>query len=141
MMTPTSTNEWIYNGQPVDNPPSNCYGFVYLIENTLDGRRYIGKKFFWAIKQKQVNKKKKRYKAESDWKTYWSSSDDLKADVDRLGPANFTRTILYMCPSKGMCNYLEAKEQFTRGVLEQPELWYNSWIQVKVHKAHVKPLE
>lgn len=128
---------WLYNGEPFLDI-GDYYGFVYLIENKIDGRKYIGKKFFWSSKRKQVNKVRKRYKVESDWKDYWSSSDELKADVEKLGAENFTRTILHLCPNKGLCNYLEAKEQFLNSVLEHPESWYNAWIQVKVMRSHVK---
>ena len=130
-------NDWLYRGEPFHNP-GEYYGFVYLIENKIDGRKYIGKKFFWSIKRKQVNKVRKRYKAESDWKTYWSSSDELQADVQRFGKENFTREIIHLCKNKGTTNYLEAKEQFTRSVLENKELWYNTWISVKVNRSHVK---
>jgi hypothetical protein len=111
---------------------------VYIITNKTDGRKYIGKKFFWSTKRKQVNKVRKRYKVESDWKTYWSSSDELQADVERLGKENFTREIIHLCKNKGTANYLEAKEQFTRSVLENKDLWYNTWISVKVNRSHIK---
>lgn len=130
-------SEWLYNGEPFLEP-GEYYGFVYIITNKIDGRKYIGKKFFWATKRKQVNKVRKRYKAESDWKTYWSSSDELQADVERHGKENFIREIIHLCKNKGTTNYLEAKEQFTRSVLENKELWYNSWISVKVNRSHVK---
>ena len=129
--------DWLYNGEPYYEP-GEYYGFVYEIENLLSGRKYIGKKFFWSIKRKQVNKKRKSYKVESDWKEYWSSSDELKTDVDTLGRENFKRTIIHLCLNKGTANYLEAKEQFTRAVLENKELWYNSWISVKVMRSHVR---
>jgi hypothetical protein len=131
--------DWLYNGEPYYEP-GEYYGFVYEIENLLSGRKYIGKKFFWSIKRKQVNKKRKSYKVESDWKEYWSSSDELKTDVETLGRENFKRTIIHLCLNKGTANYLEAKEQFTRSVLENKELWYNSWISVKVMRSHVKLL-
>ena len=129
--------DWLYNGEPYYEP-GEYYGFVYEIENLLSGRKYIGKKFFWSIKRKQVNKKRKSYKVESDWKEYWSSSDELKRDVETLGRENFKRTIIHLCLNKGTANYLEAKEQFTRSVLENKELWYNSWISVKVMRSHVR---
>ena len=82
----------------------------------------------------------KSYKVESDWKTYWSSSDELKTDIANIGEHNFKRTIIHLCPSKGVTNYLEAKEQMLHAVLEDSNAWYNSWIQCKVNKSHLRPL-
>lgn len=130
-------SDWIYNGEVFLEPGDN-YGFVYIITNKIDNRQYIGKKFFWSIRRKQVKKVRRRVTTESDWKTYWSSSDELQADVQRLGVENFTREIIHLCPNKGTANYLEAKEQFTRSVLENKNLWYNSWISVKVMRSHVR---
>lgn len=128
---------WIYNNEPYLDP-GEYYGFVYVITNLLSGKQYIGKKFFWTTKRKQVNKVRKRIKVESDWKEYWSSSDEVKADVEQFGPENFKREIIYLCKNKGTVNYLEAKEQFTRSVLENRDKWYNSWIMVKVSRSHIK---
>lgn len=130
-------SDWLYRGEPFLNP-GEYYGFVYVITNLLSNKQYIGKKFFWSTKRRQVNKVRKRYKVESDWKEYWSSSDDLKEDVRALGAENFKREIIHLCNNKGTTNYLEAKEQFQRQVLENKDLWYNSWIQCKVHRSHVK---
>jgi len=47
------------------------------------------------------------------------------------------REILHLCQSKGECGYLEAKEQFIRGVMETDD-YYNSWIMVRVRKSHIK---
>ena len=131
---------WFYNNEPFLDPGEN-YGFVYIITNLTDGRKYIGKKFFWTSKRKQVNKVRKRYKAESDWQEYWSSSDELKADIEKLGKDNFKREIIHLCKTKGVTNYLEAKEQFERAVLENKDLWYNSWIMVKVSRTHLNKLK
>lgn len=134
--------EWLFEDKiynPQDLDPKKIYGFVYLIENLLTGQKYIGKKFFWSMKTRQVNKKKKRYKAESDWKDYYGSNEQLKEDVEKLGSENFKRTILYLCKTKAECAYLELKEQILRDAILRED-YYNSWIQVKVRKAHLKSL-
>lgn len=113
------------------------YGFVYQIVNLTNGRKYIGKKFFYSSKTKQVKGKKKKYKAPSDWQTYYGSSAELAKDVLSLGNENFTREIIHLCHSKGECGYLEAKEQFVRGVMESED-YYNTWIMVRVRKSHIK---
>ena len=129
---------WQYDGKDfTEDLIGNNYGFVYQIKNLTNGRKYIGKKFFYSSKTKQVKGKKKRYKALSDWQTYYGSSAELVKDVLLLGNENFTREILHLCQSKGECGYLEAKEQFIRGVMETDD-YYNSWIMVRVRKSHIK---
>jgi len=128
---------WNYKNKPLTNIPDGAYGFVYLIENTQNNKKYIGKKLFWFSKTKQINKKKKRIKYESDWRDYWSSSPDVHKDVEVFGKDNFVRTILHICSNKGSCNYLEAREQMDRRVLETEE-YYNGTIQCRIHKTHVK---
>ena len=130
---------WIYKDIEFNELLIGKYiGFVYLITNKKTGRRYIGKKLFWFSKTKTVKGKKKREKIPSDWKEYWSSSEELKKDVKELGEENFTREILHLCPNKGMMSYVEAKLQFHHEVLENPDLWYNGVIQCRVHRSHVK---
>jgi hypothetical protein len=113
------------------------YGFVYQITNLTNGRKYIGKKFFYSAKTKQVKGKKKRIKVSSDWQTYYGSSAELSKDVLQLGHEQFNREILHLCLSKGDCGYLEAKEQFVKGALESDD-YYNTWIMVRVRKSHLK---
>lgn len=132
---------WIYNGKDIVEIPEGSYGFVYIITNLTNNRKYIGKKFFYTSKRKQVNKVRKRYKVDSDWKEYWSSSDELKADVEKFGKSNFKREIIHFCETKGVTNYLEAKEQFQRAVLENKEEWYNTWIMVRVSRSHLNKLK
>ena len=129
---------WTYNGKDfTEDLVGNNYGFVYQITNLTNGRKYIGKKFFYSAKTKQVKGKKKKYKASSNWQTYYGSSDNLTKDVLQLGYESFNREILHLCLTKGECGYLEAKEQFRNNVLETDN-YYNSWIMVRVRKDHIK---
>ena len=137
---------WFYQNTIVEELPDDCVGFVYLITNNISGRKYIGKKLakfakttYKVVKLKNGTKKKKkiRGKIDSDWREYYGSSDQLTADVTKLGPENFTREILYYCQSKAECSYIEAREQFRRRVLESDD-YYNGHIQVRVHGSHIK---
>lgn len=136
---------WLFEGSEVENLPEDCVGFVYLITNKISGRKYIGKKLAKfsktttkTVKLKNGTKKKKkiRSKIDSDWQTYYGSSPELSKDVETLGTENFTREILYYCKSKSECSYVEAREQFSRRVLESTD-WYNGHIQVRVHGSHI----
>jgi hypothetical protein len=136
---------WFYHDTPVETLPEECVGFVYLITNNLSGRKYIGKKLakfsrttLKTVKQKNGIKKKKkvRSKVDSDWREYWGSSPELSKDIQQLGTENFTRQILYYCKSKSECSYIEAREQFSRQVLESQD-YYNGHIQVRVHGSHI----
>ena len=136
---------WIYQGSIVEELPEACVGFVYLITNTLSGRKYIGKKLakfakttYKTVKLKNGKKKRKkiRGKIESDWREYYGSSTELTADITKLGSLNFTREILFYCKSKAECSYIEAREQFTHRVLESTD-YYNGQISVRVHGSHI----
>jgi hypothetical protein len=140
---------WTYQDQLIEVLPEDCVGFVYLITNTLTGRKYIGKKLakfskttYKTVKLKNGTKKKKRIrgKIDSDWREYYGSSPALTADVTQLGTANFTREILFYCKSKAECSYIEAREQFSRRVLESND-YYNGHIQVRVHGSHITKLQ
>lgn len=128
---------WIYQGEELDQVPEGAVGFVYCITCTLNGKKYIGKKKFHSMTAKMVKGKRKRTKVESKWRSYFGSNDELLADVKAHGAEHFTREILRMCYSLGEMSYYEAKYQFTSGVLENSELWYNKWIACKVHLVHL----
>ena len=137
---------WTYQNQIIEELPEDCVGFVYNIKNLISGRQYIGKKLakfskttYKIVKLKNGTKKKKkvRSKIDSDWLDYYGSSDELNKDVLSLGRDNFSREILFFCKSKAECSYVEAREQFTRKVLESDE-FYNGQISVRVHGSHIK---
>lgn len=126
--------QWTYHGKPVEEIPQEFIGFVYLITNLTNGKKYIGKKLSQFKKTRpplKGKKRKRRTLVESDWRDYWGSSDNLQADLEKLGPENFTREILYFCTTRGQLSYLEAKEQFDREVLLTDE-YYNGIINVRV---------
>lgn len=129
---------WTYQGSEFTEDKIDKYiGFVYLITNKTNGRKYIGKKLFWFSKTRTVKGKRKKEKALSDWQQYWSSSEELKNDVKSLGEENFTREILHLCLFKGTLSYLELREQMDRRVMESIE-YYNAFVGGKIHKKHVK---
>jgi hypothetical protein len=136
---------WLYNSEIIEQLPEDCVGFVYLITNKTSGRKYVGKKLakfskttYKVVKLKNGTKKKKkvRSKIDSDWLEYYGSSIELNKDVEILGKENFIREILYFCKSKAECSYIEAREQFTRRVLESTD-YYNGQISVRVHGSHI----
>lgn len=132
---------WMYRGNPFTSDQIGpMIGFVYIIKNTLDHRSYIGKKLFWFNRIKVVKGKRKRVKAESDWKVYYGSSIELQEDVAHYGEHNFTRTILHLCVSKGVMSYLEMREQIINDVLLKPLEYYNAFVGGKIHRSHIKPL-
>ena len=125
---------WTYEGKNIDSIPEEYEGFVYLITNITNNKKYIGKKLakFKTTKPPLKGKKnKRRGHKESDWKEYWGSSDKLQSDVENLGPQNFTREILYFCTNRAEMSYIEAREQFDRRVLESDD-YYNGIINVRV---------
>lgn len=131
--------DWLYNGIPLKEIPKGCEAFVYLITNKTNNKKYVGKKLtkFKVTKPPLKGKvKKRRSTVESDWREYWGSSDKLKEDVALLGPENFTREILHICPSRGIASYLEAREQFERRVLESDE-YYNGIINVRIGGSNI----
>lgn len=136
---------WQYQGNIIEQLPEDCVGFVYIITNTVTGRRYIGKKLskfsktqYRTVKLKNGTKRRRKIKKkiDSDWQTYYGSNDQLNQDVKTLGADKFTREILYFCRSKAECSYIEAREQFRHQVLESKD-YYNGHIQVRVHGSHI----
>jgi hypothetical protein len=126
---------WFYNDSPYGEI-GEYIGFVYEITNLSNNRKYIGKKNFYFSRTKQVKGKKKKFKVESDWLSYYGSNEELKADGALHGEGNFRRNILRLCRTKAEFGYFEAKLQFERNVLESDE-YYNSWISCRIHKKHL----
>lgn len=133
---------WLYENRIfLEEDIEDNVGFIYLIENTTTGKKYIGKKLFTRSKSFQKNKKKKTRRIQSDWLTYTGSNDMLNEHIDRGD--TIKKTILHLCKSKGWLNYLETKEIFARDCLLN-DVYYNDWVSVRVRRSHlkiVKPLK
>lgn len=117
--------------------PENAYGFIYEITNTINNKKYIGKKQMVRRIKRNPLKGKKRKRIdyiESDWKTYTGSSDALNEDIKNLGIDKFKFNILKYCNSKFELSYFEAKIQFARDVLLD-ENYYNGIINCRIGKA------
>jgi hypothetical protein len=129
----TYDNPWIFDGAEfTDDDIGNSVGFVYLITNHMTQKKYIGRKYFYSTRKRKRTDKRRTTSA-SDWKTYYSSSDDLLKEVEQYGKENFLREILSLHKTKGDTNISEVKEQFLRNVLED-DTYLNGNINGKWHR-------
>ena len=109
-------NPWLYQGTTFTSSDINdFFGFVYRIINLESGKQYIGRKYFTSRRKPRGGKR--RVTSESDWKRYYGSSDELKADVARLGKEKFKREIISLHKTLGKVNYEETKQLFLNNVL------------------------
>ena len=130
---------WYYKGKEFNETPEDFQGFVYMITDINTGRKYIGKKNFWKPKilpKTKTRKRRVRTRTESDWRTYFGSSEEVKLLVEERAD-DFKREILRLCKSKGEMTYFEMKEQFDRDVLFRED-YYNEFIGGKIHSKHLK---
>ena len=133
--------QWTYNGKIFESDDIGEYvGFVYLITDLTNDKKYIGKKNFWSTRRLPPLKGQKRRrtkKSESDWQDYFGSNEEVKLLVETSGRSRFKREIIRLCRTKGEMSYFEAKEQFDRDVLFRDD-YYNAFIGCKIHANHVK---
>ena len=141
-------NPWLYNEKLFSSDDIGDYfGFVYLITNKLNQRKYIGRKYFWSFRKPKG--KNRRVKSESDWKKYYGSCPELKEDIKKYGKENFQRNILSLHESVGKTNYEETKQLFLNNVLIESldngdPRYYNSNILGRYYRKdyfHGKPTD
>lgn len=123
---------WKYKNRDFTEVPKEMEGFVYIIINITNNKKYIGKKNFWE--RRKDPKTGRRKKKESSWKKYFGSCQELKNDVKSLGEDKFHREILYLCPHKKSMSYYETYEQFKRQVILSDE-YYNYNLEGKFFKS------
>lgn len=135
---------WYYNGEEFTSGMIGDYvGFVYLITDLSNGKKYVGKKTLMSKRKLPPLKGKTRRRTkiiETDWQDYYGSSEEVKALVEDRGRDQFKREILHLCKGKGEMSYLELKEQIDREVLFKDE-YYNQFVGAKIHSKHVASLK
>lgn len=140
---------WYYEGCPLTEDTrtklveEGVIGFVYCITECTTNKKYIGKKL-WISKRKLPplkGQKRKRTKIiETDWRSYYGSSDKVNQLLEEHGESYFHREILYFCQNKSELSYLEAKEQFDRNVLLSDE-YYNGIINCRIGSRGLERLK
>jgi len=148
-MEPTDSgdyeNAWTYKGTTFSSDDiDSFFGFVYRITNLQSGRQYIGRKYFTQRRKPRSGKGKRRVTSESDWKKYYGSSDELKADIKAIGKSNFKREIISLHKTLGHVNYEETKQLFLHDVLMESladgtPFYYNSNILGRYMKKDYYP--
>jgi len=123
---------WFYKNKEVhtieDLPDhENIHGFVYLIQDTITYKFYVGKKVLRNVRKtkisqrlKKATKTRKTYQRtikESDWKDYHGSCKELQDDIQKYGKQRFKRTILELCCTKKYLSFCEIKWQIKLEVL------------------------
>ena len=123
-------NPWYYKGTTFTSDDiGDFFGYVYLITNKTTGKKYIGRKYF--VQKRKPKGGKRRVTSESDWKKYYGSSPELKADISRYGKNNFSREILSLHTTLGKVNYEETRQLSLNNVLMESlddgtPMYYNS---------------
>ena len=111
-------NPWIFNGHPfLSKDIDDHFGFVYCITNLLNGKRYIGRKYFHQLRKPRGGGR--RVRSESDWKKYYGSSAELTEDRKQYGNLVFKRDIISLHKSKGLTNFEETRQLFLNKVLTE----------------------
>jgi len=135
---------WYYGDDEFTSEMIGDYvGFVYVITDLINRKKYVGKKLFKSTRRIAPLKgktRKRKVTKESDWQDYFGSSEEVKLIVEERGRESFHREILHLCNTKGELSYLEAKEQFDREVLLSDD-YYNGIINCKIHRTHVRGLK
>jgi hypothetical protein len=123
---PSQTVEDLINDSNFDI--NEYIGYIYITLHIPTGRQYIGKKNFFHTLNKKLGKKelaeipitrgkrpsKKSVIKESDWKTYYGSSTEIKS----LPKDEMTRYVLKLCKTSKQLTYWETKYLFQYNVLE-----------------------
>ena len=124
-------NSW----ENVPEKIEDWFGFVYRITCTSNGKKYIGKKQFFSNTKRpplKGQKRSRRVTKESDWKSYYGSSNDLKLDLEKYGKENFKREILELTTCKWESSYLELMWQLKENAILRED-YYNGILNIRLN--------
>jgi len=124
---------------PSQEDIDNSFGFIYQIEHLPSGIKYIGKKQFFSKTRKPPLKGKKRKRLvvkESDWRTYFSSSEEISRLLIKDGPDAFRREILCLTSCAWEHMWLEHKYQIDSNVLFRDD-YINGIVHIRLGKCPV----
>lgn len=128
---------WTYNNRTIDDvskTPKNSYAFIYKI-SLENGKYYFGKKYIWKPKYTS-GKLKGQSKGEYPWKTYTSSSKEVKELIAK--GMKYTKEILMFTYSKAETTYLETKTILCNNALTDPNS-LNYWVKATIYSKHLEP--
>ena len=113
--------QWLWEGNHIkdEEVPENAVGFIYMIQHIPTGKYYIGKKNLFSkrtLPPLKGMKRKRKVIKESDWKSYMSSNQWIKAEAS-ADITSFKKKILQFCYSAKSLTYYELYWQMKYNVL------------------------
>ena len=134
MQTPKKTKTekavWTYQGSKDFEVPELAIGFVYRIDVIGTPFYYYGKKNLTSTR----GRGKKKVTKESTWRTYESSSKEIK-ELIKAGK-KIKKEILEFAYSKSELTLLETKYIVCNNCIED-ENSLNRWIYCRVYEKHI----
>lgn len=115
---------------------NTAFGFIYLITNLSNQKKYIGCKMLsktTKLKPLKGKKQKRKVTKDSDWRTYCSSSKELQKEINELGESSFKFEILKFANSKSSLKFFELLYQIMNNVIFDSN-YMNGIINVRLGK-------
>ena len=139
-----------HHWEGMKHDPENYWGFIYLVEDTQTGMKYVGRKQYrlWdgpTGGYKCTDPRDPEWFTEiawreNDWKLYTGSCEPLNKEISRRGVHNFRFSVLNLAPDKLSLHLMEIEELVRRDVLEAVDsngdyLYYNANIASQEFRA------